>query len=46
MLKHPIYTALGIALCFSLFAANQRGWSFLYTITPTHWFAGGRGTHK
>ncbi len=45
-MKHPIYTLLGIALSFYLLAANQRGWSFLHTITPTHWFASGRGTHK
>lgn len=45
-MKHPIYTTLGAILCLSLFAANQRGWSLIHTMTPTHWFSSSRGTHK
>jgi hypothetical protein len=45
-MKHPIYTTLGAVLCFYLLAANQRGWSLIHTMTPTHWFSSSRGVHK
>ena len=41
-----LVTTLGAVLCFYLLAANQRGWSLIHTMTPTHWFSSGRGTHK
>ncbi|MEA3208322.1 MAG: hypothetical protein QOE70_1379 [Chthoniobacter sp.] len=45
-MKHPLYTALGALLCLYLATANQRGWSLLSQISPSHWITSGRGIHK